>query len=404
MTPVCRICSSTELMEILDLGPMPIAHRLLESPGEEEFIHPLSLHFCPRCGFAQINDPVDPSLLYLDYNYCFSSWKPEPHMDDEIGIIRSGSQSRSTFEIGCNDGRFLASLRSSGVDLVVGLEPNPYARSAAEARGLVVFPGMLEESAATEVVQRFGKFDAVVARQVLEHLTDVEAFFRCIDILLAQDGHLFVDIPSFETALTMGDCSLLWEEHCNYFTELTLVHTLRRFGYEAERVARYNFSGGTVAVLARRTGVSAGFPDVQGLTTTARAFRGKVDAYANLLHQAADRARAKGFGIVIYGVGCRACTLVNGLNLGKYLDFAVDDQPERQNKFMPGSRLSIRPREALNATAKSVVCLLAVNQENESKVTEGLKNISSARVECFSLLSPNDIWLELDRLKKFIDE
>ena len=34
-------------------------------------------------------DPIDPEILYGEYNYCFSEWKPQPHMADEIEVIKA---------------------------------------------------------------------------------------------------------------------------------------------------------------------------------------------------------------------------------------------------------------------------------------------------------------------------
>ena len=71
--------------------------------------------------------------------------------------------------------------------------------------------------------------------------------------------------------------------------------------------------------------------------------------------------------VAVYGAGCRACSLVNFAGLAPYVEFVVDDQIERQGKYMPGSRLRIGPSEILeNGTVD--LCLLGVNAENESRV------------------------------------
>src|SRR3979411_2048258 len=91
----CRACGAGDLFPMIDFGPMPIAHRLLGKPSENEFTHPLALDCCAHCGFIQVTSFVDPALLYLEYNYCFSEWKPQPHTDDEIELIKRDAAAQS---------------------------------------------------------------------------------------------------------------------------------------------------------------------------------------------------------------------------------------------------------------------------------------------------------------------
>jgi 2-polyprenyl-3-methyl-5-hydroxy-6-metoxy-1,4-benzoquinol methylase len=403
MSQSCRACSSLDLIEIINLGKQPIAHRLVSSPQDSEFTHPLVLHYCQNCGLVQICNPIDPSLLYLDYNYCFSAWKPQPHIIDEIETILTHVQTASVFEVGCNDGTFLEALKQKGVSLGVGVEPNPYASELARNRGFHVFSEMLSPDLCKEVVEKFGKFDTVVARQVLEHLQDIESFFACANILLNESGFLFIDVPDFEVSLSMGDCSTIWEEHINYFTQSVLASLLERFGYQSISIRHYNFSGGTVAILAQQKSLidETDRSMVNCLEIPAREYSEKVGNYGELLRTTLSQYRSRGFKIVLYGVGCRACTVVNGLGLGQHIDFAIDDQQERQHKYMPGSKLSILPTQVLSNYAEDgdrILCLLAVNQENETAVREKLRDIITAKIEFASLLSPTNIVSELKRL------
>src|SRR5580692_2621450 len=111
----CRVCRSEEVAPLLDLGRMPIAHRLLAQPAEPEETFPFALSLCRRCGLMQVADPIDPEILYRDFNYNFSSWKPEPHRADEIALILERARPQSAAEIGANDGLFLSELRAAGV-------------------------------------------------------------------------------------------------------------------------------------------------------------------------------------------------------------------------------------------------------------------------------------------------
>jgi 2-polyprenyl-3-methyl-5-hydroxy-6-metoxy-1,4-benzoquinol methylase len=393
----CRLCGNTQLHELMDLGSQPIAHRFLEKP-EEEFKHPLVLHYCDKCGLGQICDPVSPEILYKGYNYCFSEWKPEPHRQTELDLICAHKQNAKIFEIGCNDGLFLEQLKLRGQEVCVGLEPNSFAKQfASEKRGLHVYETFLDEATCNDALARFGKFDLVMARQVLEHVPDVELFFKCVKMLLKDDGMVFIDVPDIGPGLKVGDCTIAWEEHVNYFTDTVLNSLLNHHEFTVIEEKKFNYSGGTLAVLARRKSAADVFSLVNDHLPLLRTFSERVKDYGARLTLALTAAKQKFDQIVIYGVGCRACALVNGHKLGGLIDFAVDDQVERQGKLMPGSQLEIKSPEALQTPGTSSLVILAVNQENEARVSAKiLAACTSSKVTLLKVMGPTDIGPELD--------
>lgn len=394
--PHCRLCGNPKLSLLVDLGCQPIAHRLLEKP-EPEFKHPLTLHYCEQCGLGQICDPIAPEVLYKGYNYCFSAWKPEPHRETELDLLCAHRPNAKIFEIGCNDGLFLEQLKLRGQPLCVGLEPNRFAKKiATEQRGLHVYETFLNEATCEQALRQFGKFDLVIARQVLEHVSDIELFFRCVHLLLADDGMVFIDVPDVGPGLRVGDCTIAWEEHVNYFTDNVLLRAFDRFGFAPVEQRKFNYSGGTLAVLARQKKDSKNFTATQDFLPLAKTFAARVQNYREQITSALTGAKKAFDQVVIYGVGCRACALVNGLNLGGVLDFAVDDQVERQGKLMPGSQLAIKsPQMLARPGAKSLV-ILAVNQENEAKVkAKTLAACPQSQVTFLSVLGPTEIQTEL---------
>jgi hypothetical protein len=197
---------------------------------------------------------------------------------------------------------------------------------------------------------------------------------------------------------------MLWEEHVSYFTPEVIMAMLSHYGYSPLEERRYNFSGGTVAVLARRTGKAGNngaFADAAAaLVADAGSYGNRTSGYRDLLRNGLARARGAEYRVVIYGAGCRACSLVNGLELGGLIDFAVDDQEERQGKFMPGCSLEIKPSAILGEEVIPTVCLLAVNNENDAKVGARVDMLMGDKATVLTLHSPADIHRELDRLPR----
>jgi SAM-dependent methyltransferase len=397
VTDHCRLCHSTNLRPVIDLGQMPIAHRLRHSRDEQDDRYPFEVLACGECGLPQIVKPIDPDILYRQFNYNFSSWKPEPHQVDELDTIAKFSSHQSVFEIGCNDGLFMDRLRERGAKILVGVEPNPVSGKIARERGIKVYADMISPSLCHDAVAEAGKFDLVVSRQVLEHIVDFENFFDCVKIALSDDGLLFIDVPDFAPGSTAGDLSVLWEEHVSYFTEPTLLALLARHGFEAVSVKKYNFSGGSLAIAARRAAHDMTPPPAPA--GVGERFGQRAREYGARLRPILAKARANGAEIAIYGAGCRACTFTNAHELADLVDPSVDDQKERQGLFLPGTGIPIRSPEGLAGKSNPLVCLLAVNQENEDRVSSRLRETVKRPLHIVSIFAPSDIWNELDRLE-----
>jgi SAM-dependent methyltransferase len=397
MTSNCRLCHSTDLRPVIDLGQMPIAHRLLRSKDAQEERFPFEVLACGNCGLPQIVKPIDPDILYRQFNYNFSSWKPEPHQPDELDTIGKFSKHQSVFEIGCNDGLFMARLRERGAKVLVGVEPNPVSGKIASERGIKVYPDMLSPALCQDAVARSGKFDLVVARQVLEHLVDFENFFECVKLALRDDGLLFIDVPDFAPGSTVGDVSVLWEEHVSYFTEPTLLALLARHGFEPVSVKKYNFSGGSLAIASRRAAGATTAPTAP--SGVGERFGQRAREYGARLRPLLERARDSGADVAIYGAGCRACTFTNTHKMSGLIQLSVDDQKERQGMFLPGTRIPITSPEELRGSSAPLICLLAVNQENEAVVSDRLRANLKRPLHIASIFAPSDIWGELDRLE-----
>jgi SAM-dependent methyltransferase len=284
---------------------MPIAHRMLRSRDQNEDSFPLAATVCEACGLQQIAEPIDPNILYRDFNFNFSSWKIEPREPDELDTIHSFLRPNRVFEIGCNDGRFLEKLRNRGAKVLVGVEPNSISSEIARKRGIEIYHDMVRRPLSEDAVAKHGKFDLVVSRQVLEHIDNFEEFFDSVDCTLADDGYLFIAVPDFSPGRAAGDVSVLWEEHVNYFTEETLLALLAWKGFEAVSVRQYNFSGGSLAVTARR-GKSRPSPFNASASVTASEQFGKlVSEYGRRIVRILTRLQRNGTHIAIYGAGCR---------------------------------------------------------------------------------------------------
>jgi SAM-dependent methyltransferase len=143
---------------------------------------------------------------------------------------------REVLEVGCGRGATGALLQDRLGCRVTGVELNPVvARAAAERLHRVVVGDILE-------VDPGGPFDAVVACELFEHLTEQGLFLRRLREWLRPGGRAVLSVPNVGHHSVVGDLlagrwdylpvGLLCSTHYRFFTRRTLEDVLRAAGFE----------------------------------------------------------------------------------------------------------------------------------------------------------------------------
>jgi len=150
----------------------------------------------------------------------------------------------TVLEIGCDEGDFTAHLPGE----VWGVEPQAEAATIAAGRLHRVLVGTFQ---ATRASLPENYFDVVVCNDVIEHMTDHDAFLREIRAYIAPGGVLIGSVPNmrhyralFELLVLRDwdyrDSGVLDRTHLRWFTARSLRRSLERAGYAIERFQGIN--------------------------------------------------------------------------------------------------------------------------------------------------------------------
>jgi 2-polyprenyl-3-methyl-5-hydroxy-6-metoxy-1,4-benzoquinol methylase len=182
------------------------------------------------------------------------AWRVD-RSDDMIDVItRRLPRGAAIVDVGSGDGSQIALLSQRGFRMT-GVERDVKSASL-QGEPAQVFEGSAE--ALPEQLPR-GGFDAVMFKQVLEHLVDPVAALRNAAQLLKPAGVMFVEVPNNESAIARQS-GLSWQHmdvprHINFFTQQTLQATATAAGLAVEgaffnEYCRY-FADGYVATEQR---------------------------------------------------------------------------------------------------------------------------------------------------------
>jgi len=395
----CNSCHG-DVEHLLDFGDQPVVNKLRTRADEVVELYPMRIGGCTRCGLVQLTRPVNPREFYTDYATP-SSWKQEPHVGLLLSYLEETvPRNARILEVGCNDGRFLDRLREHGWSDLSGIEPTGNTSAAAISRGFKVHHRSLSTSSATALVDDHGTWDCVILRQVLEHVSDLRDFGSALNRLLRVGGLLVIEVPDSRSNIEGLDYGL-WEEHVNCFTPESLDRFLVGHGFHTVHTYTSVFSGVCLTVVAQKAASTeeAGQLDgparegaLQKEISLFREWSKAFPVFRDAVHDEIQRFADLGE-VVLYGVGSRSSTFVNILGLIPYIAYAVDDQPEKQRKYMPHSGLAIHPAAELASRSQPPgLVLLGVNSENEEAVLRRGSIPTGARSA--SILPPSPRLLE----------
>lgn len=360
----CRLCKNENIELLIDFGMQPIVHNLKKDCKQEEGKFPFQIGHCKSCGFLQIIDCIPPEILYENY-FTLSSWKNQPHTTRLIDVMHNicgENFNNSICEIGCNDGTFLLQLQNLGYKNIFGIEPTKDAYAQAIESGLNVKNDFFNKNFVVKN-NLDNSFDIVITRQVLEHIEKLDDFINSIDFILKDDGKIVIEIPDSDWNLETLDYAL-WEEHINYFTLNTLNQLLSKHNFNIIHHERTLFSGRALIVYCERSNQQKKIEfknlDIQKIEH----YKDSWEIYIEQLH---SFLKSQNKPVAIYGCGARSSTFVNFSKIAEYIDLFIDDQKEKQDLFLPGCNVPIKP---WSEEYRDYVILLGVNTENEYKVIE----------------------------------
>jgi len=387
----CNLCGKSELTSLIDFGNQPIVKHYLTEQAEDFSTWPFKLSFCEHCGLAQLVDSCPPEFLYENY-ITVSSWKFQPHVQHEIDVINSLSGidlNTKIIEVGSNDGMFLQQMSVNGFNNTLGVEPAKDAYDLSVAKGINTKHAFLNAESSAEILRDHGEFDLFISRQNLEHMQDLQGVAKSIKDLVKVDGYVLIEVPNFLCNLQCQDYSL-WEEHVNYFTIDVLRFFLALADVEVVHEEIIRFSGEAIFVIGRRvSNVCHGLDYVSELKNQNTKYASDWPIFYDAIRKFLLSQKQAGKKIAIYGAGARVFCLTNFTGIASSIDVIVDDQLEKQNKFMPGGRLPIVPSESLYSLGIDI-CLLGVNTENEDKVISKHSEWTRNGGIFWSVLPPSD--------------
>lgn len=376
MTALCRHCATPLTHVACDLGEQPLANNLVPQPPPDtaDPRYPLRVMVCDACLLVQLEQTVDPTLLFGTYSYLSSvstTWLAHAARFAAWATDRFALNANNlVIEIGSNDGYLLREFLARGIPCL-GIEPAANVAEQARGQGVPTHTAFFGEQVACQLARA----DLLVANNVLAHAPSLMDFVRGLALVLAPGGVLSIEVPHVLAMLRGEQFDTIYHEHVCYFSALALQRVLAAAGLSVFDIESLPTHGGSIRVLAQHvaTGRHAVAPSVADVIAEERAAGlADPDRYAILgtasqrvaggLRAFLDQARAEGATVAAYGAAAKGTMLLNAAGATpRDVQFVADANPLKQNHCMPGCRIPVVPPSCIQSARPDFLLILPWN-------------------------------------------
>ncbi len=379
----CRSCNQSGLKTILSLGNTPLANALLthEQLTQPEPTYPLILVFCPHCALVQITETVPPEILFRDYLY-FSSFSDAMlaharKIAEKLIAARKLGPKSLVMEIASNDGYLLQYFHQAGIP-VLGVEPATNIAVVAEKKGIRTVNEFFSDKFGRKLRDKGERADVIIGNNVLAHVADLNGFVSGVAAALKDNGVAQFEFPYVKDLIDRCEFDTIYHEHLCYYSLTAIDRLFQRHGLRVVDVERIPIHGGSLRVQFAPA-ASAAKPSeavtsllreeaawgVDGFESYAQ-FGRRVEKLGETLRRRLAELKAQGKRIAAYGAAAKGSTLLNCFRIGtETIDFVVDRNTHKQNRFMAGVHIPILAPEELLKRMPEYTLMLTWNFADE---------------------------------------
>jgi len=363
----CRVCGSSALKKVIDLGPQYLQGSFVK-PGKEMPSTrriPCTIVRCnpeadeDACGLLQMEHSVPPEILYAAYWYRSGTNNTmRSHLKTIVESIVSITtlKKASVLDIGCNDGTLLSFYPSSYNKY--GCDPSDVAR---EVKNAVVVQDIFPSAQLDQILAN-KKLDVVTSIAMFYDLESPVDFVKNVKSLLSEKGIWVVEMSYMPEMLRLDSYDTICHEHLEYYSLAILEKICSVAGMKIFRIEFNPINGGSIRCYAthKENNSHDNLHDIKLINETRQkefdleldtdkpylAFQQRILKLKNELHELLARLKKEGNRIHIYGASTKGNTILQWCNIDHdIIDYAAERNPDKFGATTLGTSIPIISEE-----------------------------------------------------------
>jgi nucleoside-diphosphate-sugar epimerase/2-polyprenyl-3-methyl-5-hydroxy-6-metoxy-1,4-benzoquinol methylase len=372
MISECKACGYTT-KSLLDLKKQPLANNYQKDNKYNEEVFPLHLHVCTNCYHTQLNCVVSPEKLFRTYLYVSGTSKTlndffDYFAEKTLKTADIGKQLK-ILEIACNDGSQLDAFKRYRENVItVGVDPaqNIY-NDISSKKCHDIYCEFFSQHTVDKLKDKYGIFDIIVAQNVLAHIDYPRDFLHYVSQLMGNETELYIQ-TSQKNMILENQFDTVYHEHQSFFNTNSMKMLCETNNLYLNNIEEHSIHGVSyIFKICKTAALQSNVEEIleyersKGLYSldTYKTYKINCLLYKNEFSKRLLEYKLNNRRIIAFGCTAKSMTVFNFCNLtSEYIDYMIDENPWKHNKYTPGSRIPIRGIEALQEIYKNTVIIV----------------------------------------------
>lgn len=379
----CNVCKKDYLQDLINIGKHPISTHLIKKKNDKFKYYDHQYGYCAKCELVQQSKLVTIKNLKPD-----NLWKPNKeentHHADFINKIVSKkiiNKNKKILFSSHYDNFYYEELIKRNYSSFFFLNKLNYVKKLKNSNRQDIIQNFMNPINAKKVLADYGKFNVIFCSSILDHSSNLKNFYNFFKVLLKKNGILILEVPDNSKSLDQGNAILFWEEHRFYFSTNSLINSAELNNFHKKLLFKYKYPQEDFinAIFYKKNNnfINSKKKKISPLIK----FNNKFLRYKKNSNQIINFYVRNKYKIYVFGAGHNSIKFIFFYNLNKFINYVIDDNPEKLNSLIPSSSIEIKKSNILKSSKKSKILIInGASIKNETKIFNTLKKKFTGRI------------------------
>ena len=252
-------------------------------------------------------------------------------------------------EIGCNDGIFLQNFKNFKH---LGIEPSKNVCNISRSKNIKVLNSFFTEELINQK-KLHNKFNIIYAANVICHIPNILALFKCVEKSLKQDGFFIFEEPYLGAMLEKTSYDQIYDEHFYMFSANSIKFIIENLNLELVNAERIPTHGGSMRYYLKKTisPVSSlqlkkvlNYEEKIKITkvSTIKKFASNCLQSKKRILKIVNKIKKKNIDLYGYGATSKSTTILHFCDIkNNFIKGIFDNSPTKIGKFFPAMKIKI---------------------------------------------------------------
>ncbi|MGG9972430.1 class I SAM-dependent methyltransferase [Ferruginibacter sp. SUN002] len=367
----CRVCGSSSLTPVIDLGPQYLQGSFVK-PGKEmpsqRKINCSLVRCNPQidenaCGLLQMEHSVPSEILYAAYWYrSGTNATMRNHLkeivDSTLELLKKDNC--NVLDIGCNDGTLLGYYPNNFEKF--GCDPSDVAQ---EVKGAKVVQDIFPSAELNSVIKD-KKMDVITSIAMFYDLESPVDFVKNIKKYLSPEGIWVFEMSYMPHMLELDSYDTICHEHLEFYSLAVLEKIVSLADMKIFKISFNDINGGSIRCYAthKESGLYYNKENYKLMNDVRQkefdleldtdkpyvAFQYRIEKVKNELHDLLVKFKKEGKKVHVYGASTKGNTILQWCDINNMLvDYAAERNPDKYGAYTLGTNIPIISEEESRA-------------------------------------------------------